>query len=329
MANQNIMDYCAVIVLKNIHSKHLKAHEIKVGEKDHFHFMGRKEDKYLIYQNVGSELSEPEYEALKRYVKTWGGGESVDCVNGILQIEAPRFMWEFLERVNKIPGCRIAPNTLQNEGDAYISIEFQEINQIEVSKAIMDFLTADHIFAKELIYFGPQNVNLPHILSIYEEFGNTLRNFSVIKTVWQSENDDLSKQNMGIFLNKGFFLPKYFVDHQTDRLISKLESIDIKGDAEYKIVDEEKKIVEFNVQSKFFSDFYKEVIEHYSGPIFYSLQSDGRRLTNTYVVERNVQQLFMRGLSRHWNLPARKNHKNFISEVGYLDQLSLSENILC
>lgn len=320
-ANESeIMEYCAILVIKNVNPRYLKAHEIRIGEYDHFHFLAKKSGKWFIYQNVGRDLSEREYESLKKYVKTWGGGDSIECNNGILRMEVPPFSWAFFDKVNEIPGCRLTPNTFQNQGDAYISIEFPFSKIQEVSRVIMDFMGEESLFRKEIIYFGEQNAGIPQILKVYQDFGNSLEDFTIIETLWDTTNENIEKQNMGVFQNSGTFAPKHFINLERDKLIARLDSLNIQGEAEYTIIDERKRIVEFDIKSRFFSDFYNEVVERYSGPIFLSLKINREGVHSYYIIEKDVQQLFINGVNSHWKRPARKNHKNYILNVTTLDK---------
>ena len=324
---KRIMGYCAILVLKNINPRHLRAMDIKLGEEDHYHFLAKKGKKWLIYQNVGRDLSDPEYDSLKKYVKTWGGGEQVDCKNGILHMEVPEFVWRFFEDINMIPGARVSANTFQHGGDAYLSVEFQEGNVERVSEKILEFVGEDGLFKKEIVYVGRQTGILPHILKLYSDFNNNLGDFSVFETLWEPTVEEREKQNMGVFLNQGLFVPKAFVDGERDKLIARLDSLEVKGDSSYKVIDEKNSIVEFDVKTKFFSDFYNEIIESYSGPLFLSLKVDERGISSYYILESDVQQLFIQGLYRHWKRPSRMRHKNYIMGVHTLDKWIMNRDL--
>lgn len=317
--SESVMGYCAVIVVKGLGPKHFMARNLKIGEEDHFQFLARSGRKWLMYTNIGRDLDETEIEALKRNIANTSGDTNVECKNGILVREAPEVLWKFFEDINSVGGCRISPNALQKEGNTYLSVEFQETKKEEISRILVEFLGKGGQYSKEVLYIGKQEGNYPMLLNLYRTSGNSLSDFSVVETLWEPSEEEVTKQNTGIFQNHGIFAPKYFFNGDRDVIIARISSQEIKGNADCRIIDDENRIVEFNITSHFFSDFHKEVVESYSGPIFYSLEVNERGVFSYYVIDSEVKQLFLSGLYRHWKKPSRIEHKNYITGVFRLD----------
>lgn len=321
MFSTETLGKCTVIKIHNLLPKKLKATDIDSKLKDGFLFLASVGEKLLVYQNIGEEATGLEVSQLKKFISNWGGGERVEIRNGILEMELPSFLVPFHNRINEIPGCRVYPNLLRMDGDVYLCIEYHETASNEVSKAVMDFLSEDHIFEKELIYSGIQGGKLPYLLNIYRENGNSLGDFMVIRTVWEFRDGQEKTGNQGVFQNIGTYVPKCFVHDSTDKLIFRNAGHGTMGDAPHHLVDENRNIVEFDVKSRFYSDFYNEVIRNYSGPIFMHMEVQESRQVSYHVVERKQQNLFIKGLLGHWNRQSRKDHVNYIDMAQRLDML--------
>lgn len=306
---------CSVIQIHDLLPKKIKTSDFNSSPRDGFLFLARTESKLLVYQNLGFEPTEIEIKNLKKYISTWGGGENAEISNGVLEMELPSFLIPFENELNSIPGCRISPNLLRIEGDVYLTVEYHDTVNREVSEAIMKFISGDHLFKKKLIYTGTQSDGLPYILKLYKENGNSLDNLFMITTVWEFEENQIKTQNLGVFQNTGNYLPKCFVNGVKDELIFKVDNLEILGSANYRVVDAEEKIVEMEVTSRFFSDFYNEVIRKYSGPIFCHMEVSETEQTSYYLVEMDHQTLFMKGLLNHWKKDARVDHKNYIKSA--------------
>ena len=89
----------------------------------------------------------------------------------------------------------------------------------------------------------------------------------------------------------------------------------MKTGTNYEIVDAEDQVVETRIKTKFFADFYNNVVKSYSGPVFYGAKCDGAGLSNYYIVEKRVQSMFLTGLNNHLNRPGRVRHKNYLLEI--------------
>lgn len=306
------LDRCAVIKIKDLLPRKIKTSEINSSLKDGFLFLAKSGDRYLVHENLGFEFTSVEAEHLKKFISTWRGGEDVTIENGVVEIEIPSFLVPFIDGVNAIPGCRVSPNLLRVGGDVCMYLEFHETSRARLSSLLMEFLASEHLFEKELVYIGRQEGRIPYILKMYLDLGNSLGDLFVISTIWEFRNGEEQNQNQGVFLNSGNYVPKSFVDGTSDRLIFMVENSEIQGDAPYETVDSTNGVFEFEVRSRFFSDFYREVIRSYSGPIFCHMTVSGKYHTTYYVVEKSKQARFLAGLNNNWKRKARENHVNYL-----------------
>ena len=246
--------------------------------------------------------------------------------SNIIRMSIPDFQGQFYNDINDIPGCRVSPITLQRAGSVYVSIEFHESQSQKVSERILDFVTEEAPYERNLVHYGLNPSDLPYLLNLYLSFGNAPGNLALVKTRWTINREGIASENQGIFQNSGIFVPKQFVDDESDRLIWRMDQPGIIGDAPHTVVDESEHIVEINVRSRFFSDFYANVIRGYCGAIFTGLKCENGTLVNYFIVERQALQRFLEGLNRHCNLPARKHHSNYLVEVDDLSHCrTLSE----
>lgn len=315
MFSSDTLGKCMVIKIKDLLPRKLGVGEATTNMKDGFLFMAQSESRLFVYQNLGYDPTEIEVKHLMKHVSTWGGGESAEVQNRILQMELPSFLIPFHHELDNLPGCRIFPNLLRVGGDVYMSIEFVPAVSSQVSRIVMAFLSEDHLFHKELVYSGQQSDGLPYLVKMYHDMGNNLDNFVVIKTVWEFTQSDRTKQNQGVFLNTGTYVPKCFIFHSTDKLIFHKNESEILGEAPYTLIDKKNNVVEFNVTSQFYSDFYNSVIRLYSGPIFMHMEVMNYKQITYHVIERNLETLFIKGLSDHWSKISRKEHVNYIDTV--------------
>ncbi len=314
-----ILDKCTIIRVHNLMPKKLRTQEFNLNFRDGFLLMARDGDRLMALQNLGFDPTEAEKSHLKRYISTWGGGERVNVTNGILEMEFPSFLRPFTEEINNIPGCRISPNLLRIGGDVYLSVEFPAKHTKKINQIVIDFILEDHLFSKDLVYSGSQTGSIPMLLRMYKEAGNSLKDFTMISTVWNIEKTDRKEQNLGVFTNEGSYVPKAFINDSEDMLIFRKTDREITGFSEYQVVDGSENLVEFKVRSKFFSDFYNLVIRNYSGPIFMHPVVNGTGQITYYIVESSHLNLFFTGLHNHWSMQSRKEHINYIGTVEQLD----------
>ena len=318
-----ILNCCAILRLHQVQPKYLKAREVHIGEEDHFHFIAKEGNQWLFYRNTGKDLSMNEQKALREYAKSVGISGEIQYSNGLMQMPIPDHQGKFYDSISEIQGCRVMPVTLQRDGDVYVCIEFHENSMKSVSDKILDFVQTEYPYRKTILYMGVWKSNLPYLLNLYSSFGNSLQNFSLIKTRWEFNEGDALSGNDGVFLNHGIFVPKQFVDGETDTLIWRMENADVKSGTNYEIVDAGDHVVETRIKTKFFADFYRNVVKSYSGPVFYGAKCDGTGLSSYYIVEKGTQSMFLAGLNNHLNRSARIRHKNYLLEI---TELGISGN---
>lgn len=315
MFSNETLRNCTIIRIQNLLPKKIKISDVNSELKDGFMFLARDESRLLAYENLGFFPTKLETDILKKFIKNSGGGESVEVRNEVLEMELPSFLTPFYSEIETIPGCRVSPNLLRIGGDVFFTIEYHETVRKQVSDAVMRFISADHIFDKKLVYTGKQGDKLPYVLQLYEQNGNDLDNFFMITTVWEFDPEQIRSQNSGVFQNIGNYVPKCFVNDSRDKLIFKTESLEIKGEGKYVVIDENERIIEVEIKSKFFSDFYNEVIRKYSGSIFCHMEVSQTMQTSYYIVDMKYQNLFLKGIHNNWKRDARSDHTNYISSA--------------
>ncbi len=319
MFSNETLESCTIIKIENLMPKDLGLSEGNSVIRDGFMFIFRDGKGLRAYMNLGFEPTEAEKESMSNFLMTWGGGEHSEVHNTILEMEFPEFVKPFYERLNAIPGCRIDPNVYHSSGDVYVSVEYNRSVAKEVNHTITDFLIRDHLFSKKLIYSGPQNSVLPCLLQMYASNGNSLGNFLLVKTVWEFDPEQIKGQNDGVLQNVGTYVPKEFSEGQKEALIFKTGGSELKGNSKGQVVSKEDNIVEFNVKSRFFMDFSREVIRRYSGPIFLHIELAEERQVSYYIVERELQIPFLKGLTEYWGKPVRSDHVNYIETAFSLE----------
>ncbi|MCL4336250.1 MAG: hypothetical protein M1344_03350 [Candidatus Thermoplasmatota archaeon] len=312
MFSSETLPRCAIIKISDLLPKRIRVFDNSTDLKDGFLFLGRSGKKLLVYQNLGFDITDQDREHLIKFISTWGGGETVEIRNGILEMELPSFLVPFLNEINSIAGSRVSPNLLRISGDVYICVEFHDNARVKVSNTVMDFASKNHIFEKNVVYMGKQPTEMPYLLKIYADSGNNLEDLTLVNSIWEFTDEQIVNQNLGVFQNQGSFVPKHFIDDTQDILIFKMEKPQVLGNGKHEIVDPSENMVEIAVTSKFFSDFYNEVIKGYSGPLFYQAEVTGKSLTTHFLVESDLTSQFLKGLLNHWKKEVRADHRNFI-----------------
>ena len=321
MFSNGVLDHCTVIKISKMMPKRLSVADHNSELMDQFLFIAKDQFGLKSYMNLGFAPTKIEEKTLEDFLKTWGGSEHYGIRNTILEVEFPKFLVPFYENLTAIQGCRMSPNVLHSHGDIYVCLEYDKSLIKRVNDAVLDFLTEDHLFPKEIIYSGPQIKGLPYLLKLYEKFGNPLGNFVLIKTVWEYDAEQIKTQNQGVLQNNGNYVPKEFSNGPLESLICRLDDSQIGGTAQFSIIDPSNNLVEFLVKSSFFSDFFNEVIKRYTGPIFFHIERKLEKQISYYLVEKELQIPFLIGIKEHWNKPARSDHVNYIESVESLDEV--------
>ncbi len=309
-----ILTRCAILKLIEVQPKFLALGDMRAGEKDNFHTLSREKGEWFFYRRMEQIMTESEKIKLQESSMKSELVYQPSIRPNIIKMEIPKSQGEFYNKINSISGCRISPITLQSKGDVYISVEFDESRENDVTDKILDYSNADSPYKKEIIYVGTDDNQVPFLLNLYASM-NSLSDLTLIRTRWLFKENEAKTENEGIFQNTGDFILKQFVDDETDQLIWRTGSKEIKGNAKAEFLDEEKNIVEMNVRSRFFSDFHRSIIQEYCGVIFSGYRCDEKGLNNFYIVEKRAQNRFLLGLQKHWSLQARNKHSNHLSEV--------------
>lgn len=250
---------CAVLKLHAVNPRFLNVGEMKIGEKDHFHVIGRERGEWFFYRRIDQKLTEKELKSLRDY--NWKIDVTYDVTpsTNIIRAEIPKFQGKFYNEINNITGVRVSPVTFQSGGDVYISVEFTENKIAKISDKILDFVNKDYSYKRSIIYMGPQQGGKPYLLNLYLSMGNSPHDLTFVKTRWSFNGNEATMENEGIFQNMGEFVPKQFADDKTDELIWKMRSEEMMGRAQVDIIDKKNLIVEMKVRSRFFSDFYQSL----------------------------------------------------------------------
>ena len=310
MWSTEVLENFAIIRLKNRFPKSLNLASFSFNLENKFFFSILKDGQLYMYRNLGKNLSEIESFNLKR-TKEFQDYEMNIIQNSVLQISVKSDVFAFFNHLNSLKGCRVNPNVLSNSQDAYIQTDFSDEAKDQVSKLLLDLMSSN-IKMVEIIAFGKHSGGIPYLLELFTDFGGELSDLFLIKTEWHLDTVSREKENSGVFLNEGKFVPKYFTNTNKDILIFKLETPDYKETLSLKVFSQGTNIVEMEANTTFFSDFYKEVIETYYGTIFYEAEIHDNVLTSYYIVDENLSTTFLLGLQRHWSIPKRKDHHNVL-----------------
>ncbi len=322
-----LLDSRVILKLYSVNPRFLKAGDIKVGEKDSFHFLGKEGGKWYFHKRIDVDLSVQEKRMLAEHSESLGMSYDPDTSENVIRMKVPDFQAELYDDINRISGCRVSPITLQHHGDVFISIEYNHCRTPIISERVLRYLNDNATFERGLLYMGEHHGNLPYLLNVYSSLGNSFNDLVMIRTRWSFNDSAISTENQGVFQNSGSIIPKEFADNEEDGLIWKMRSEDIKGDAPFESVDPSDRISEVKVKSRFFSDFYRSVIRKYTGPIFYGLECDGKGLTNSFIIEKRARNEFLCALKTHWSLQARNNHLNYLIEMGDFENYKDSANL--
>lgn len=320
MMGEPLLDHCAIIEIKNIIPDRIKFTDLKFERKDRFLFLVNVDGGWFVHQNAGRTLTEKEISALNEYLKGIDGAASANSSGEMLQVSVPEVLWPTLDKITNIPGCRISPNLLQKDESIFVILEFIESANREVSDAVIEFVSQPLNIKKTLIYFGKDSEG-SKFLTYFRPTGLKSNKFILARTVWDFDDKAATQENQGVFQNKGVFVPKYFSPDGSITMIARLENKEILGNAKYRLVDQTKNVSELTFNSHFMKDFYQNVIERYSGPIFYKLIVSDHKMNNFFVIEKEFSDQFFRAISRHWSMPYRAEHFNRIEQVEDLDSL--------
>ena len=316
--------HSAVVKIDNILPSVLQFNHLRgKTSRQRLLLLSNENGKWMLSQNLGPTATALEYTAARNHFSNWKGDLVINEKSGIIRAEVPGFLQKFLDSIYSVRGGMIVPAVMQSSEDLYLSIEFHSGGLIEISRLIGEFLTVELQYRREIAYLGEDFCGFPRIYSIYEKLGNDLNDFALIKTVWDATKEEIEKEVHGIFHNRGVFIPKMLTDSRKNPMVARLYGSEIKGSAVHTIVDGRTNVVEFALDSSFFPDIYAETISSFYSPIFFSMKVEEGQICNYYLIEREMKQEFIQGLSRHWKHRQRENHSNHLAEiVGFKDWIS-------
>ena len=122
-----ILRNCAVLELHAVQPKFLKIGEMRVGERDRFHVIGREGGKWFFYRRLTQQLTYEEKNLLMEQSSSLKMTLDPFSPSNIIRMSVPDFQGQFYDDINDIPGCRVSPITLQNAGNVYVSISISKI----------------------------------------------------------------------------------------------------------------------------------------------------------------------------------------------------------
>ena len=314
-----IFPLCAVIRINGIFPKNIRISERKKEPDTQFLLLARSVDKFLFYLNLKSEISEGEMRKFSEFWTSEHSGNVLSINNNIVEMEVPDQLKNLMEKMVNVPLARVSPNVLRNGSDLYISLEFCEHSSREVSNIVLEILDADFSNPWSLEYFGEYDRELPYLLNVYSESGLSLRNFTMVTTIWEPGNEVISSVYDGFFLNDGNYVPKILSTDSNDILVIKPYDEEILGNSSIKYHDKESNLAEVGLKSGYLSDLLHEVIKTYSGPLFYAGKTESGKSFRYYILDTDLTPVFLKALSRFWNMSERKNYINYIYRIENLE----------
>ena len=67
-----ILKKCAVLKVHAVNPRFVNIGDMRTGEKDHFHIIGRENGGWFFYRRVEQKMTEKEIETLKEYTEKMG-----------------------------------------------------------------------------------------------------------------------------------------------------------------------------------------------------------------------------------------------------------------
>ncbi len=274
----------------------------------------------LSVQDLKSFVSQMEYEYERVGIKV-----EIEMEDKNLRMVMTTSLNDFLESLADIEGVIIYGVALMGLNDTILGIKFPESVSYKVTNLILKLIKSAP-FDVEILKLEKENDgDIPSFFKFNNLVKFDYSKLLLIKTRWEMTSEELKGQNKRIFLNEMRFQPKIFESYDSPiyaEFSSYISPQDVKGNAKFKIIGGNTgKIVEFDIKSKWFHDFYEDVIKPTRGPFFYWGYSDGRgNLDNYYIVPERNQVLFLKGLEKQWSEPSRANHKNIILKVDNLKE---------
>lgn len=312
MWDSEVLSNCIVVRIKGRIPKIAGLHGREIKLDNTFFLRGLEGDKMFLYRNLGDRLSDNE----KKIIEGETGNDSGVSVIGdsILKLSVLDYFEEIINMINEIPGFRAHPCVLFHSSDMYLQIDYDEDSLEMNSEAVMKIVNS-LTEKNEIVYIGKHPANFPYLIKLYKEFGCNMSDLTLVQTEWTMTEEEIEKENNGVFQNNGILIPKYFTNGEQDTILFRLALPEVKGNVNFVPANNSGNLIEMKLESKFFSDIYREIIMSYFGTLFYQAEVKNGTLTSNFVIDTSLLNQFLLGLKRHWGIDTRRSHDNVISTV--------------
>jgi len=319
------------INIKNPISDRFKDTTFDEGLPDHF-LAGRVREnrEWFLYIDKLKILSKSDLESFAHYLSAeyqkLGFGITVKLENKAIKRTIASLSNDYFNNLAETEGVYHYNSALLGLSDTIIGIRFAEGSALRVSEITLEFINSAPFNVEILRLEKEVEGGIPAFIKLLNDMKYDFSKLIMIQTRWISTEEELNRENNGIFLNEMKFTIKLF-DPESAPIIGEFSSDvsphDVKGNAKFKIIGGNTgKIVEFDIKSKWFHDFYEDVVKPISGPFFYWGYSDGKgNIDSYYIIPERNQVLFLKGLKKHWSEPSRANHKNIILKVENMKEI--------
>ncbi len=285
--------------------------------------LGRENGRWYVYSNQLSPNDE--MKTSNRLKDSYDNGTTIESVPQkckMIEYYPPIEFDDFLNSVAAIPGTIVQHLAILKEKSLTVFIESSRNAVRAVDEMVARHRPFGGINSKvETFENRDGNGEIPFFIAYLKKNYHDFSNLELIKTGWKMGRKEFRDDVAGVFENEGIFRPKYF-DDVSANLIANVNRGFIKGKSNFKVIDfsSEGKMIEFSVHSRWFGEFFTNVIRRYMGSFIFWAYSDGRgNLENYFIIDGRMKGEFLSGLGRHWQEPRRIRHHNFID---YLVKLS-------
>ena len=319
--SNNIFPLCAVIRIEGVFPKNIRVSDRRHEPDTQFMLLAKFGEKLHFYLNVKSKLSQGEENMFIDFWTNTHSGRIINIKEGIVEMEAPGQILDLVNMIDRVPLARVSPNILRNGPDIYLRLEFCKYSSTDVSSIVFHMLGDNPPNTTTLEYFGENIINIPFLHHSRPDLVLPLRHFTSVITMWEPGNLPLSSVYNGFFLNDGEFVPKMLSCDTNDILIIKPERDEIRGDLNILCHDSESGLAEVELKSGYISDLMNEVFKSYSGPLLYGGEIHNGSSMRYYVLDTDLASVFLKALSRFWQMPGNREFNNYLYRIQNLEDL--------
>lgn len=322
MWDSGILTKCIVARFDTSLPRIMADRKLEVRLNNRFVMLAEENGEYSLFTNLGRDISDTERKIIEGNVDSNGQRMIYFVAPTVLKIpmsnsERHQRFQQRIRTINAIPGFRANPCMLLHSQKVYLEIDYDEMAMIEHSEEAMQLITSI-IGENEIVYIGDQPNQYPYIIKLFLEHGGNLQDFSEVRTEWNMTQAEIEQENTGIFSTQSTFALKLFSSGPSNKLILKCTDKEPGKETRGSIINKDKLIWELDLSSSFFQDLFSEVFKSYFGAIFFCASVSRDTLATSYIVESNLINDFLSGLSKHWNKDRRKLHHNAIIGVNTL-----------